>query len=417
MKYIAQLLLCFLVGTSTFVFAQIPIHTFRIYPSSTTTYKQGIPILYLNSSNKLTLSFDILNEERYNFYYRLVHCDASLQPDNMQPIQYIEGQHPMNISNKSTSFTTQVFYQHYEASIPEEFVTLKLSGNYLLEVYEEENPEIVLGKEYFYVVENKAEINASVISWNMGDTPTQQVQVNASFAGYKVNNPNQDIYLAILKNHEYYQRRLIQHPSFVNGTQVSYTNVKDLEMEAGNEYRFFDIRYLKFSGEYVAKIIAPTNKEQAYKAVLQPIIENYTRLYQTNNTDNNGSYVIQNLDRRNNINSDTEADYVATTIQLDRPYPYPDANLYVINALYKNTNDTTLLKYDIVKQCYTKTILFKQGRYEYKIIAVDKEGVCTEKFTEGNHAQTDNQYTLFLYHHDFLQSYDRLIGIHTVYSP
>jgi hypothetical protein len=60
---------------------------------------------------------------------------------------------------------------------------------------------------------------------------------------------------------------------------------------------------------------------------------------------------------------------------------------------------------------YESIMLLKQGFYNYKHIAVDKQtGQLDEGVISGNFWQTENNYKVLVYYRDLGSRYDRLIG-------
>ena len=67
---------------------------------------------------------------------------------------------------------------------------------------------------------------------------------------------------------------------------------------------------------------------------------------------------------------------------------------------------------------YEKTLLLKQGYYNYSYITRDAGKPMTNRFsfenTEGNFTNTENNYTILVYFRSFGQRADELIGYTTL---
>jgi hypothetical protein len=72
------------------------------------------------------------------------------------------------------------------------------------------------------------------------------------------------------------------------------------------------------------------------------------------------------------------------------------------------------MKYNFEQKAYECRIQLKQGYYNYQYVTIEK-GKLDFTYIEGNHAITENSYTILVYYHDFRGGYDRLIG-HNVIS-
>ena len=98
------------------------------------------PVMQLNSGDILNISFDELSHDAHRLIYKIEHCeiDGSVSEDIFES-DYLEGFNGMTIDNYEKSRGTTVLYTHYRLQIPNEQCRLKMSGNYRLTVYEEDN--------------------------------------------------------------------------------------------------------------------------------------------------------------------------------------------------------------------------------------------------------------------------------------
>jgi hypothetical protein len=59
----------------------------------------------------------------------------------------------------------------------------------------------------------------------------------------------------------------------------------------------------------------------------------------------------------------------------------------------------------------------KQGYYDYEYVFYNKyTKELDEAFLEGSHYETENDYIICVYYHDFSMNYDRIIGYKVVNS-
>ncbi len=70
------------------------------------------------------------------------------------------------------------------------------------------------------------------------------------------------------------------------------------------------------------------------------------------------------------------------------------------------------MEYNSATKRYEKAILLKQGFTNYQYILADKLGkIDFENAIDGNHFQTENNYTALVYYRGNNERYDRVIGI------
>jgi hypothetical protein len=95
----------------------------------------------------------------------------------------------------------------------------------------------------------------------------------------------------------------------------------------------------------------------------------------------------------------------------------PDGDLYVFGAL----TDWRILPEARMKKnpktgLWETSLVLKQGYYNYQYVYVpyDNSQIIDETYIEGNHWETKNEYTIFLYYQEEGTSYDKLIGYKTL---
>ena len=61
-------------------------------------------------------------------------------------------------------------------------------------------------------------------------------------------------------------------------------------------------------------------------------------------------------------------------------------------------------------------LLLKQGLYNYRYVTRDNSGRPVTADLEGNFYETENEYSVYVYHRAFGERYDKLIGFSHAYS-
>ena len=62
-----------------------------------------------------------------------------------------------------------------------------------------------------------------------------------------------------------------------------------------------------------------------------------------------------------------------------------------------------------------KEVLLKQGYYNYKYVTL-KENEISSDLIEGNHYETNNEYTIYVYYKSPWERHERLVGIEKITS-
>ena len=114
------------------------------------------PVITIGTNDILTFSFDHLADDRAYFRYRLVHCNANWQPSGLVDSEIIDGFNEGLIEDYAFSRGTTVNYVNYRFHIPDGRMRPMVSGNYLVTVYEENNPDETLAQWRIMVNEHVA---------------------------------------------------------------------------------------------------------------------------------------------------------------------------------------------------------------------------------------------------------------------
>ena len=126
-------------------------------------------------------------------------------------------------------------------------------------------------------------------------------------------------------------------------------------------------------------------------------------------TDMNGNYLVK---VQEGTNAENEADYCSVNFFLSADNAYSDGNIYVFGA-FNNWQCTTenLMHYNAERFGYECTLYLKQGYYNYQyVILKTNETVADQTEIEGMHYDTENDYTIYVYHRATGTNYDQLLA-------
>ena len=364
-------------------------------------------IIKLGSDDYIDISFDQLSHDYHRYQYILSHCDANWERSNLSDFDFLDGFNNNYIEDAETSMNTMVPYTHYRFTLPNEYVRLTLSGNYMIEIFDEDDMSKPVLKTYFRVAESQVSISASVSSDTDIDRNKshQQVSFDINYKGYTIRNPQQEVKVHVLQNNRIDNMVSNVLPSYVSPNELRYTNNRSLIFPAGNEYRRFEIVSTKYAGMGVESLgyYAPY-----YHATLYP--DHLRTLNYLYDSDQNGKYLVRYNDA---VDSNTEADYFFVHFALDSDHLLTGGNVYLQGEFtYDLFNEQTQMKYNSESYMYESVQLLKQGSYNYQYLYVPQGSTKGETGpTEGNYYQTENEYLILVYHKLFGERYDRLIGV------
>ena len=192
---------------------------------------------------------------------------------------------------------------------------------------------------------------------------------------------------------------------YVKDGELDYDYEEGNVFEGGNEFRNFDTRSIKFLTQFTDKISQDTIGTD-YHFYLKPDLRKSVQHYSITD-DINGRYLIKVYDGRD---GDLEGDYVKVHFRVPVMEPLDQGNLYIYGALTNwNLIPQGKMKYEEGE--YSQTLLVKQGYYNYQYLFLrDKQTIAETVYTEGDHFETGNDYSFFVYWKSLGGRYDQLVG-------
>lgn len=384
------------------------IKTLQLYPNG---FELSAPFLDLNSGNSLQLSFDELGNSYKNYQYTLIQCNADWTPTSLLPQQYLDGYYEDYISSYQSSFNTRQDYVHYSIAIPNENIKIKKSGNYIVKVYEVGSSDAPTFTYRFVVYENRTSVKAVVKRSDIVQERDNLQEIDFTIIPpFSMPNPFTDLKAVILQNNRWDNAILNLQPTFVRESDIVFNYDKKSSFPAGNEYRYVDLRTVRFQTERVAKIVNAGDSIKI-KLINDPDRSKYPY---TTYQDNNGQYIVANQDGQGT--PQTDGDYAEVTFTLPHD-PISYGVIYLDGAFTLNTfTESNQMKYNYDLAAYQCKLMLKQGLYNYQYVLVTDKAKPDPTYLEGTNFMAENNYTILLYYRDFSSNYDRVIGCYTANS-
>ena len=356
----------------------------------------------------LELSFDDIDGDQKEYTYKIEHMTFDWEPSDVFSNEYIDGFQENYITNYTNSFNTLQNYTHYKVQFPNSATKITKSGNYIVSIINQEQQ--VVFKRRFTLYENKTIIGATLLQKRntLQNKHKVAVQFTVNYNGHRINNPSQEIEVAIIQNNNWHTAITNSKPQFYKKNQLVYKHLNTTNFWSGNEYLNFDNKQLRASTVKIAN----SERKQLYHSYLYSENRRDQKSY-TYNPDINGQFVIRNIEA-NNYN--TEADYAWVHFSLNsnrilnkKVFVYGAFNNFDLSA----ENEMT---YNSEAQVYEASLLLKQGFYNYTFATQQAQNKPNLYELNGSFSQTENEYTIIVYQKAFGQNYYSAIGIGSTFS-
>ena len=382
------------------------IKTILIYPASDPSQSNILPsAIDINGRTPLVLKFDEINVEEAPYYFaKIYHCDADWKKSSFSEMQYLYDFNEFPVNNFEFSSNEKIPYTHFTFEIPK----VKVPGNYIVMVYEENqetNPAFV---RRFFVYDRKIGIlaNASTLGASYASSE-HQIEFTVDYSKYPVSDPMTELKIVIRQNYRWDNSLTNIQPSFIHLDigQLVFRNFNlSNNFKSGNEFRFFDLTSVNYTMQNVHTITESNTRFDAY------LMRDKFRGYEAYSMikDLNGGFVIENKDYGNFL---LDSEYVYVHFNLEIPEEVHD-EIYVSGRLtdWKLSEECKLKLID-GSNIYTTQLLLKQGIYDYQYLVPGY--TKNPNIIEGNHFQTKNNYEILVYYKHPVFRTDVLLGYTT----
>ncbi len=365
-----------------------------------------LPVVRLNETEGLILKFDEITEETNRYEYTIIHCNSDWTQSELAPYEYIDGFETEIIEKYSNSFNTLCRFVHYEQSIPSATMRPTKSGNYIIKVFYEGEPDKVIFTKRFYCLDQKATamVNIKAATEPSLRQNSQEIEVKVTSIGANsLSNPYQDVKVFAQQNGRLDNQRMLQLNESI-GRDLYYRYKKENVFEGGNEFRQFDFTSLRHRSAFVDNIdyIAGENVVRLKPEQIK------THIPYVSYGDINGAYYV-----RNDIGEDKDlgSDYAWVCFYLPVPLNL-EGSYYAVGEMSQwRMSELNKFTFDSQLNCYTLKMLLKQGYYNYQILYQPHNSqIYSTKEIEGNHYETNNKYSVLIYHRELGNNYDSFIG-------
>lgn len=382
---------------------------------------QTMPIVELNG-NPIHISFDEMSHDYHRYVYKIEHCDADWRvTSGLFESDFLVGFNgKLPIDDCQQSINTNRLYTHYSLTIPNQECRIKMSGNYQLTVFDENDDNTPVLKACFMVVEPLVDISLTSTPNTDLDVNKQhqQVSMRMSFGQLSASQPSTQFKTIVLQNGKWSSAVIQPQPDVVSYKEMRWQHVRNLIFPAGNVYRKFEMLDLNHTTMGLDEI---RWDGEDFHAFVQTDMPRPSYVYDEAAS---GAFYIRNSDNQEN---DIASDYAWVHFSLKAPQQTND--IFIDGDwTYDRCAPEAKMTYNEATQCYEATILLKQGYYSYRYVMKQEASEADKDFgqedlsnvehfvgipSEGNFYQTKNTYQGLVYYRGNGERTDRLVGYAT----
>lgn len=373
-------------------------------------YKKGrgldiLPILELGSNDRLVLEFDELTTQSGQFIIRFSHHNQNWEKSGMPEPWIIDGVNELDLIGGQKNQLSDPEYYHYSFEFPIPQLSFKISGNYLMHIYDFQS-DTELFSIPFFVSENVGEINSySETVFNSGENGSAVDQLFGKYSYPEfVEFPQFDLSYSFVQNRFLGQSKIPKEISFYtegftefrlsrkNSFHANFDfNKLDLSTFSTQNYRIFDFQ----PGYTPPRII---------------LRDDYLNFSSTPKTTFNSEFGTPNSSRSArygevtfSLNTGGQLDLTSSSVFL-----VGDFNQWSISDRYK-------LRYNSEKGVYETRALIKQGSYSYKYV-LSENGEVDQLTLNDSITKQSQEYAGFVYYKDPQYQYSRLLKVQAFFS-
>lgn len=384
---------------------------------------QEMPIIRLNGNEVLNISFDDLSHSYRRFSYTITHLEADFTPsEGLFTSDYLAGfETGLTIDSYNQSINTLQNYTHYTLQIPNEKCRMTMSGNYRLDIRDDDDDGRLMASVFFMVNEAAVTVGLSTTANTDIDIrhSHQQVELSVDYSPLRATDARRQVKGYVLQNGRWDNARWLPEASRISQKMLEWVHCRDLIFEAGNEYHKFEILDIHRNSMNVENNVWDGEN---WHTILW---YDYKRPSYVYDETAKGSFYIRNSDNHEN---DITSEYVLVHFLLKSP---PQPYRLFVNGTW--TNDRFLPKYEMhydeERKMYEAVVRLKYGYYSYQYLMLDGndiiEGEVTEDEevgkntaepiippTEGSFHETHNNYNALIYYRGNNDRADRLVGVY-----
>jgi hypothetical protein len=170
-------------------------------------YSQQNSLPIMTDNENLELSFDDLSGYENDYYYKISYHNWDWSESNLFKNEYLNGIDNTRITNFENSFNTLRRYTNLSLKLPNKSIQLKLSGNYMIHVYNS-NDELQFSRKFLYL-KQKIKVTGNVFRTRDLDFFLTHQNIKFEIIQNRIGfiqNPNENLKVVLIQNDQWFNK-------------------------------------------------------------------------------------------------------------------------------------------------------------------------------------------------------------------
>ncbi|MGM0546263.1 MAG: type IX secretion system plug protein domain-containing protein [Bacteroidota bacterium] len=358
------------------------------------------PVIDLNSSEKLVLSFDYLNKQNRQFRVTVKHYSQNWTESGIGPNTYLDSFSETTIQSSEVSFSQRPTYRHTKFSFPNDELRPAVSGNYMIEIYDSGNGDLLFSMPFF-ITEEEGQIETKVerlFTQRSDGRPLDQLFSTYHYPDF-VEYPQFDLSMSFAQNQFWGRMKTVKSLDTITDGELHGYLERDEAFVGNYEFKHLNLRNFTADGR---QILEYQSNDSLPRIILRRDVQNL-------DTDANLPKTAAN---RGLPDDDRNSNYAQVEFQLETDARVsPSSEIYIVGN-FNNwmINERNRLHYSSSNRIWKGHALIKQGAYAYKYVNIEDNRINDLSLDQG-FLSTQQEYLTFIYFEDPNNNYDRLLKV------
>lgn len=377
------------------VFPPSKIQSLQLRPENN---HDAAPVISLNGSVKLILSFDYLSKQAKQFRISVSHHSKSWNKSPLPPTAYTASFFETYFGGGVASFAANPVYRHYEYRFPNERLALTKSGNYLLSVYDYNTDELLF-RIPFFITEDQGTFQTELRNiFGRGTGAINRIQ---PFSIYRypafITQPRFDLSASYVPNQFWGRAKTADQVFYAGNGEIRFHLSRDQTFRGYYALNKIDLRAYPPRGREVLKF----NPVKTPPAI---ILKRDVQPFSTISPFLNPGIMGPLADRRSR--------YLAVHFQFEPADRIsPSASVYIVGDFTNWAIDERFrMHFDVQDSLWKGKALVKQGAYTYKYMLIEN-GRMIETSPHQSFTNYRKMVLTLIYYRDPELHYDRLLKV------